>query len=345
MKLITDDKIPHVSAFFTLCDEIVYLPGEAIYHANLIDADLLLVRTVTHVNDKLLQNTAVKWVGTATTGTDHVDAQWLTENRIVFADAAGANANAVLDYVLSCVAGLKNRGYLAGKNAVAGIIGCGRIGRLVAKALKTRGFQVICYDPLLTEKPNFDFVELKTLLRESHFITLHTPLTQTGSHPTYHLIDKKELACMQPNAILLNSARGAIINQAALLDAKNIFICLDVWENEPHISVDMLHKVIIGTPHIAGYSIQAKFRATRRMYESAASFFGWPPSDHTIDIPNTPSPYDPFLHTQQFRAAFHGQTDPKIIKKIFIEERKRYPLRDENQNGNQDLAGTGNIIC
>ncbi len=341
MKLITDDKIPDVSAFFTHCDEIIYLPGEQIQRTDLIDADLLLVRTVTHVDEKLLQNTTVKWVGTATTGTDHIDTQWLSKNHIVFADAAGANANAVLDYVLSCVMGLKNQRYLAEKNGIAGIIGCGRIGRLVAKTLKTLGFQVLCYDPLLTDKPDFDFVELETLLRESHFITLHTPLTKTGSHPTYHLINQQQLSWVQPNTVLLNCSRGAVINQTALLNTKNIFICLDVWENEPHISMDLLQKVIIGTPHIAGYSIQAKFRATQMMYESAASFFGWPPSHHTLAIQHTPSTYDPFVHTQQFRTAFHDQIDPEMIKKIFIEERKRYALRDENH----DLAGTGNIIC
>ena len=311
----------------TFCEDIVYLPGEEISHADLINTDLLLVRTVTHVDEKLLKNTNVKWVGTATTGTDHVDMQWLSKNHIAFADAAGANANAVLDYVLSCVAELKNHAYLSKKNRVAGIIGCGRIGRLVARALKTLGFQVVCYDPLLTEKLDFDFVKLETLLRESDFITLHTPLTKTGSHPTYHLIDKQQLDQMQTHSIVLNCARGAVINQTALLQTKHIFICLDVWENEPHISLELLNKVTIGTPHIAGYSVQAKFCATRRMYESAAQLFGWPPSHHVIIIPNTPSLYDPLAHTAQFRAAFAGQKDPEIIKKIFIEERKRYPLK------------------
>lgn len=327
MKLVVDNKIPHIAAFFTPCDKIVYLPGEDIHPADLIDADLLLVRTVTRIDEKLLKNTSVKWVGTATTGIDHIDTQWLSKNHIAFTDAAGANANAVLDYVLSCVTGLKNHAYLSKKNVVAGIIGCGRIGRLVAKALKTQGFQVICYDPLLTEKWDFDFVELDTLLRESNFITLHTPLTKTGLHPTHHLIDQPQLNLMQPNTVLLNCARGAVINQTALLQTKNIFICLDVWENEPQISLALLNKVIIGTPHIAGYSVEAKFSATRRMYESAAQFFGWPASNYTISISDSASPYDPFAHTTQFRAAFQGQTDPDVIKKIFMAERKKYPLR------------------
>jgi erythronate-4-phosphate dehydrogenase len=327
VKLVVDDKIPHVAAFFTACDDIIYLPGEAIQHADLINADLLLVRTVTHVDEKLLKNTTVKWVGTATTGTDHIDTQWLSKNHIAFADAAGANANAVLDYVLSCVAGLKKHDHLSKKNATAGIIGCGRIGRLVAKALKTQGFQVICYDPLLTEKLDFNFVELETLLRESDFITLHIPLTKTGLYPTYHMIDQLQLNLIQPNAILLNCARGAVINQQALLQNKNIILCLDVWENEPDISLTLLNKVTIGTPHIAGYSKQAKFRATQMMYDRAAQFFGWPPSNYTIPISDSASLYDPFAHTTQFRAAFAGQTDPESIKQIFIAERKRYPLR------------------
>lgn len=327
MKLVVDDKIPHISAFFAACNDIIYLPGEVIQQSDLINVDLLLVRTVTHVDEKLLKNTSIKWVGTATTGTDHIDTEWLSKNHIAFADAAGANANAVLDYVLACVKGLKNHNYLSKKNVVAGIIGCGRIGRLVANALKAQEFQVICYDPLLTEKLDFNFVNLETLLHESDFITLHTPLTKTGIHPTYHLIDKLQLNQMQPNTVLLNCARGAVINQQALLQNKNIILCLDVWENEPCISLELLNKVTIGTPHIAGYSNYAKFRATQMMHESAAQFFGWPLSNYTISISDSISPYDPIAHTAQFRAAFANQTDPEIIKKIFIAERKGYSLR------------------
>lgn len=328
LKLVCDDKIPFISGVFTACNEIVSIPGESIQRSDLMDADLLLVRTVTSVNQKLLHDTPVKWVGSATTGTDHVDQPWLFQNQIEFADAAGANAPAVLEYVLACVASFKKQHYFTTKNRVVGVIGVGRIGSLVAQALKAHGFEVLCYDPLISNKPDYHFVSLKTLLCESHLITIHTPLTKTGLFPTYHMLDQKELSWLQHHAILLNTARGAVINQAALCENKNIIIGLDVWENEPTISLELLNRVTIGTPHIAGYSKIAKYRATQMVCDNAAEFFGWPKSKIILSNDNpTQTQCDPLLHTQAFRAAFQGQLTQEQTGKIFARERARYPLR------------------
>ena len=341
MKLVADDKIPYIPDFFTHCDEVIYLPGEMIAQADLQDADILLTRTVTNVNALLLENTAVKFVGTATTGTDHIDESWLAENNITLATAAGANSTAVAEYVICCITALKKHRQLQ-QHRVAGIIGCGRIGRMVATILQTLGFEVICYDPLLTEKLNFNFVSLETLIRKSDLISIHTPFTKTGLHPTFHLLNDDLLQQIKSGTILINTARGGVIDQAALLRTKNLILCLDVWENEPHISIELLHKVFIGTPHIAGYSAQAKYRATEMMYESAAAFFGWPKKSVRNNIGSTESLltflkshweetalsiYDPVAHTQQFRAVFQDQTDAEKIKNYFIAERKKYPLR------------------
>lgn len=323
-------------------DEIVYLPGEMITHADLQDADILLTRTVTNINAALLENTAVQFVGTATTGTDHIDEKWLLKNNITLATAAGANSQAVAEYVICCIAALKKQGKLPAHH-VAGIIGCGRIGRIVASILQTVGFEVRCYDPLLTEKCDFNLVSLDSVICESDFISIHTPLTKTGLYPTFHMIDQTQLKKMKPNAILCNTARGSVIDHAALSRTNNLTLCLDVWENEPTISLELLHKVIIGTPHIAGYSIQAKYRATQMVYESAAHFFGWAkkivPENITSReslsaffksewIEKALSIYNPLMHTQQLREAFQNVTNAEKIKSVFIAERKKYPLRD-----------------
>lgn len=341
MKLVVDDKIPYIYEFFTSCDEIVYLPGEKITHTDLQDADMLLTRTVTQVDAALLKNTSVKFVGTATTGTDHVDKDWLAENRIAFADAAGANAQAVAEYVICCLAALKKQNYLSGKN-IAGVIGCGRIGRLVATLFDALGFEVMCYDPLLTERLNFNFVSLEKLISESDVISIHTPLTKNGPHPTFYLLNDSLIKKIKPGAILFNTARGSVINESALLQAKNITLCLDVWEHEPSISLALLSKVIIGTPHIAGYSHQAKYRATQMIYKSAAEFFNWPSitTEKNISscnmlleflksnwVEKALTIYDPLAHTQQFRGAFKNAHTKEDIEKIFIRERKEYPLR------------------
>jgi len=248
------------------------------------------------------------------------------------ATATGANAQAVAEYAACCLAALQKQHLLHDKK-IAGVIGCGRIGRLVAAIFQTLGYEVISSDPLLNEKPDFNFVSLDVLLRESDIISIHTPLTKNGLHPTFHLINDEQIKKIKPNAILINTARGSVIDQSALLNAKNIILCFDVWEHEPHISLELLHKVIIGTPHIAGYSVQAKYRATQMVYERAAEFFGWEKivaQENTISIDRLLlSAYDPLEHTKQFRRAFQNQTDPEIIQKIFIAERKKYPLRTD----------------
>ncbi|MCX7120676.1 MAG: 4-phosphoerythronate dehydrogenase [Gammaproteobacteria bacterium] len=334
MKLIADDKIPYITDFFTSCGRIILLPGESISHNDVLDADILLTRTVTPINAQLLNNSSVRFVGTATTGTDHIDTNWLSQQAIFLATAAGANAQAVTEYVLYCVAALQEKKYLSGKNLTAGIIGCGRIGRLLARALKELGFNVICYDPLLTEKPPFDFVTLDDLIANSDLITVHTPLTQSGLFPTYHMINDASLKKIKSNAVLINTSRGSVVDQNALLPKKNITLCLDVWENEPALSLALLNKVFIGTPHIAGYSLDAKYRATEMIYESAAKFFGWDPStthqknNFANRKKSSALPYDPLVHTQQFKDAFRNCKTDTEIAEVFIRERKSYRLRD-----------------
>lgn len=327
MKLVVDDKIPHIHAFFDSCDVITALPGDAITTHDLKDADALIVRTVTPVSESLLANTSVTFVGTASTGTDHIDLHYLQKNNIVFAHAAGANAPAVADYVAACINALQQQNKLQ-KNATVGVMGCGRIGRLVAAHGESLGFQVICYDPLLTEKPAFHFVSFDTLIAASDFITLHVPLTKTGLYSTFHMIHEKTLRAMKHEVILMNTSRGSVIDQAALLHAKTGTFCLDVWENEPAISLDVLNKAFIATPHIAGYSADAKFRATEMLYQQAADFFGWKKISVNTNITHGRSiQCDPLAQTQAFKAAFKGVNDVATIQKIFTEQRKSYALR------------------
>ena len=333
MKLVADDKIPHIDYFLNSFDSVVLLPGEKITNADLADADLLLTRTVTRVDETLLKNTSVKFVGSATTGIDHIDTHYLTAHGIFFADAAGANSKAVADYVLCCVATLIHSRQLNEKG-IAGIIGYGRIGKLISELLKTLGFQILSYDPFVS---NVYSTTLEKLLINSDVITIHTPLTKTGSHPTHHMIDEKELRLMKKNAVLINTARGSVINNNPLLNHNDLILCLDVFEHEPDISLALLQQLTIATPHIAGYSIDAKWLATKMIFDQAATFFGWekkngaPPiikksPTNTISIENCLRHYDPLVHTKAFRAAF---TDKNNTAAVFIAERKNYVLREE----------------
>lgn len=332
LKLVADNKIPHISDFFTHCDEIVLLPGEKLTATDLQDADILLTRTVTKVNASLLDHSSVKFVGTATTGTDHIDTHYLVKNHIEFADAAGANSIAVLEYMLCVIAVLKKENRWQEKNSVVGIIGCGRIGRLVAELFQQLGCQVLCYDPLLTEKLLFDFASLEKIITQANLITIHTSLTYDGAHPTFHLLHKNLIHKINTDAVLLNTARGGVIDENALLQKNNITLCLDVWENEPEISLALLNKAFIATPHIAGYSVDAKYRATEMLYEKAARFFQWPllpqknksPVVMADAIHHALSIYNPLTHTQTFRAAFQNE---KNVAEILIKQRGDYAFR------------------
>lgn len=339
--MVTDNKIPYVSDFFGKYTDVVSLPGEKITQHDLCDANILLTRTVTHVNADLLKNTAIQFVGTATTGVDHIDQQYLATHQIHFADAAGANTEAVAQYVLSCLASLKQHNLLQQHHTI-GIIGCGRIGRRVAGLCEKIGLHSICYDPLTHDRSQFVFTELEALLQTADIISIHTPLTRTGSHPTFHLIDADAITKIKNNAILINTARGAVIDETALFQAKNITLCLDVFENEPAISPITLQQAHIATPHIAGYSKQAKYRATERIFKQAADFFGWHDLNTTSSMTTaslfdiTPRwektilrHYDPALHTQQFKKAFENSQSIDQIKEVFIKERKGYVLREE----------------
>lgn len=328
-KLVVDDKIPYVSYFFSHCDEIRSYRADELSSETVAQADILLVRTTTRVHADLLRNTAVRFVGTATTGVDHINTEWLKSNAIAFADAAGANATAVADYVRLCVDALKQSGKLHQKNCV-GIIGCGRIGSLLAHYFEQLGFTVLCYDPLRQNKSTFRFVSLSELISASDIISIHTPLTFHGDYPTYHLLNNDYIKNMKRDAILINTARGGVVDENALMKRRDILYCVDVWENEPIININTLNTAFIATPHIAGYSLEAKFNATKMLYFAAKKHFQWENNpiamEHEVEqIPFCE--YDPHAHTQTFRRAFLACQSKEDIKNIFNRERNNYSLR------------------
>ncbi|AJC50190.1 4-phosphoerythronate dehydrogenase [Coxiella endosymbiont of Amblyomma americanum] len=274
--ILADDRIPFVSELFGNCGVLILKPGYSIQRSDLKKANALLTRSVTQVNAALLQGTAVEFVGSATAGYDHIDHKWLLKKSIFWTYAPGANAIAVAEYVLHCIAFLRKKNFLRKKAPHAAVVGVGHIGRVVSHRLKNIGFSILHNDPLraVSEK-GFISTPLEKLTKMD-LICLHTPLINTGKFPTYHLINNILLKKIKPGCILLNAGRGAVIDNTALSTCDHIIICLDVWENEPDIDLDLLQKVTIGTPHIAGYSKAAKLRASLMIYKTFLEYFRLP---------------------------------------------------------------------
>lgn len=276
MKIVADENIPLVNEFFSRLGEVVCLPGRTLTAAAVHDADALIVRSVTKVNEALLKDSKVRFVGTCTIGVDHLDQAYLNAHNIHWSSAPGCNANSVVEFVYAALAHL-DINWLPVK---FGIIGCGNVGGLLYQRLKAQGVDVYCYDPNLSSAQNPDLTSLEKVLA-CDVISMHTPLIMDGPYPSFHLLGHKELAQLKAGTVLINAGRGAVIDNQALLEVlnarKDLRVVLDVWEPEPDISLELLNKVLLGSPHIAGYSYDGKLNGTEIVYQALCKHFDTPP--------------------------------------------------------------------
>lgn len=285
LKLCLDENIPFGEEALHRYGTVRRLPGRSITASEVRLTDALLVRSVTTVNARLLEESHVQFVGSATIGTDHVDLSYLRECGIAFAHAPGSNADSVVEYVLAALLHLASRFGEGLGNKTIGIVGCGNIGGRLAARLPAFGLRVLKNDPPLAEQAEaadqtHDFVSLDALLAEADIVTLHVPLVREGRHATHHLFDEARLRQMRPGAWLVNAARGAAIDNAALervlADGQLGAAVLDVWEGEPTPRTDLLRRTALATPHIAGYSFDGKVQGTVMLYRALIAHFGLP---------------------------------------------------------------------
>jgi erythronate-4-phosphate dehydrogenase len=273
LRVLADANIPFAEEAFGRYGPVRRLPGRAITRTDVTEAEVLLVRSVTPVGAGLLAGTPVRFVGTATAGTDHVDEAWLRASGIGFASAPGSNADSVVEYVLAALLALAADRGEGLRGRTLGVVGAGQVGgRLIPRAAAL-GLRVLAADPPLAELAEargeaHPFVALAQVLAEADLLTLHTPLTRPPApHPTFHLVGAEALAAMKPGAWLLNAARGAVVDNAALHEAFEAgrpgAAVLDVWEGEPSLDVALARRVALATPHIAGYSFDGKVEGTR----------------------------------------------------------------------------------
>ena len=279
MQIIVDKGIPFLQGVFPSEIEVKFLSPEEITSESVRKADALFVRTRTRINKELLHGSQVRFVATATIGFDHIDQDYCREAGIHWVSCPGCNAQAVCDYVEEAIASFNSspfRGRSEGGFTI-GIIGYGHVGKLVAQMAEKNGYRVLLSDP-----PLGIGAPLKEIVPQCDVLTFHTPLTYDGEHPTYHLCNADILRLCKPNALIINAARGGIIDEQALLPClitsspHRLIASIDCWENEPLLNQALLEKVDLASFHIAGYSIEGKMRASEMCLQAFCEFFSLP---------------------------------------------------------------------
>jgi len=365
MLIVADRNIVFAREAFESLGEVRLVRGREMTPAAVRDATLLLVRSVTPVNRALLEGSAVRFVATATIGADHVDREYLREAGVAFASAPGSNANSVAEYIVAALLVLARRQGKPLEGRTIGIVGAGNVGSRVAAKVRALGMRELLNDPPLARATaNANYRPLDELM-DCDFITLHVPLERGGPDPTWHMAGAEFLARMRPEAVLLNTARGAVADSGALLEALRASpstalrarrlsaAVLDVWEGEPRIRPALLAEAALATPHIAGYSFDGKVNGTEMIYRAACAFLGrapaWsrerfvpPPAIPEIELRARPEEPEEALREAVLRVCPIERDDAALRKlgglppaeqgPYFDRLRAEYPVRREFQN-------------
>lgn len=353
MNIFYDENMPFAKEFFGDLGELTPFSGRSLTDEDVKSADVLLVRSITQVNEALLHaNKRLSFVGTATIGFDHIDKNYLKNRQIPFTSAPGCNAISVAEYVLSALVVLAERDLFNVLDLTVGIIGAGNTGSRLSEKLTALGIKHVLCDPLLAQQQklpgsndNREYVALAQAL-SCDVISLHMPLTKEGEHPTYHLINQARLEALTDKQILINACRGEIIDNKALLSLKQqgmkTRIVLDVWENEP----DILHALIpyadIATAHIAGYSLEGKARGTEMLYLALCKELTITPNKQLAHFLPTPSiqgvqlnhEFSEIVLNQLVKIVYDVRRDDALFRQQITEQgfdyiRKTYPARRE----------------
>lgn len=347
MKILADAHIPYLKGIAEQFGEVEYLPGNQFSKETISDKDTLIVRTVTHFGKEILEGTKVKLICSATIGYDHIDTEYCDSHNIAWRTAPGCNANSVEQYVTASLLYLADKYNFDLKEKTIGIVGVGNVGSKVEAACKKLGIRVLLNDPPLVETgraPSYRFVDLETIKRESDIITLHVPLTKTSKYATYHMVEERFFDELGKKPFMINSCRGSVVNNQALKKAisneKVSGAVIDCWENEPNIDAELLQMVDIATPHIAGYSADGKWTATKMSLENLNEFFKL--EIHPIKLMPLPHPENPVVNLKDIASdkqlahavwqTYNPMTETEKLKanpEKFYWFRSNYPLRRE----------------
>ena len=289
MRIVIDRNIPGVDTTFAQHGDIEVVDGRSLHRRQLINAQALITRSVTRVNAGLLEGTAVRFVGTATIGTDHLDTSWLEQRGITWASAPGCCSDAAAQYTLAMIWLACERLGRNPPDQSVGIIGSGNVGSRLLQLLAALGLSCLANDPPLAGSGTSGLVSLDEALSQD-IVCLHVPLTLHGPHPTIRMIDPGRLAQMHDSALLVNTARGDVLDGAALLSqlrSGRLHAALDVWPGEPHVDPELVQATTLATPHVAGYSIDGTLNGTLMVYRAFCAWLNETPInpvDHDSEV-------------------------------------------------------------
>jgi erythronate-4-phosphate dehydrogenase len=289
MKIYADENMPYVKDFFAELGEVTLVNGRALTAEQIVDADVLLVRSVTKVNQQLLSKSRqLKFVGTATIGTDHIDQSYLQQRGIGFSSAPGCNAQSVVEYVLSSIFVLAEKYQWDLQQKTVGVVGVGNIGSVLVSALQALSIKVLCCDPQrAAAEADFPHIPFEELLPALDIVSFHVPLVKTGPDATVDLLNSRTLKLLKPDCAVINACRGEVTNNDALLtevqwtetqSGHKRPLVLDVWANEPEPDLRLIPYTDIASAHIAGHSIEGKARGTEMLYQAFCQQLGLSPA-------------------------------------------------------------------
>ncbi len=317
IKIVADENIPKVKEIFSNIGVVKLLPGRNITSKELCDADVLLVRSVTPVDSDLLSRSNVRFVGTATIGTDHVDIDYLNNEGISFSSAPGSNARSVAEYITAALLTLARRKKVPLRGQSIGVVGAGNVGSRVVKKAEALGMTVIKNDPPLARRTGDDSYRPIDEVLECDYITLHVPLEKGGPDPTHHLVNEEFIDALRPETMLFNSSRGAVVKgqalKKALVSDKIKGAVLDVWENEPAIDHQLVELVDIATPHIAGYSLDGKYAGVEMLYRALCGELDLEPDVDIESLKPKPGVQDITVHD----ISNFNESLLSIVKKVY----------------------------
>ena len=332
MKLMIDDAVWGFDQIFSEFGEVVTLPGRQISNESLQDCDALIVRSRTRVDEELLRNSKIQFVGSTVAGLDHIDQPYLEDNAITLSSAQGCNSNAVAEYVISAIANLSHDYNFKLSDRTLGIIGVGNVGRRLDFKAKQLGIKTLLNDPPRESREGSEhFVSLEEALG-ADIVTFHTPLTFSGIYSTHNLLNSHNFNHIKKDAIIINAARGGIINELFWDKTPTKANIIDCWENEPNINPTLQKSAYWATPHIAGHSIDAKFMGSFMIYKDLCKYIKKPLNDnieHLIN-PELKIIRENNLH-ETLNSIYSFHADDKAIQDIsnFENYRRNYPERYE----------------